>query len=503
MKFRFTLIVLFFMALLFIIASSYTWAQNLPKVPGTDNDIWASPQSRTTEGRYRSNADDFIRPDTHTSVRFDKWFGMAAFMYWGNYNYNPLATLGFATKANDLYIGAFYSGDFWTAAPANNRTEQVPNAVPAGGIAGKRYNVYNNINISPYNVNNVAVLLGFADMGVRITYRTNFQIFSEKDIVFQNQLYKSYHTENGYIAPQIAWAFSKDLISGKGVRPYAAIDLVFDRSYLKTETNGDDNAGNSGEKIGRSANVFSPALSLGLGSYHFYNQDGFRGSFDVDYTFNLKIYDNEYSYVENGKYKTGKFNGTYDNPATINYMGRSYFTNTLTPSVAGSWSKERLALRFKLNLPLTLSVEEASAMMLDDSNLVKGNGNSDKTTTFTFRPDVRLAMQYKIIPDKLNLNVGARIQASAMDLVTIERNYYNNKGERVIPLSQKIYQNDYNPQGRSIASRFHIGPTFYLTENFWVEATTGVSNAFGENAIEVFAEGGLFSFGSILVCLKF
>jgi len=492
MKYRFAIIVLLFIALLFVIASSYTWAQNLP------GNIWTSPQSAATEGRYRSNADDFIRPDTHSGVKFDKWFGLVAFMTDGNYN--PLASIGFAGKVNDLYISAFYSGNFWAGMPANNYTEQMftTGNEPAGGAADRMYNVYNNINVVSQSVNNIALLFGFADMGIRLTYRTNHLLFNQSDIVTGNQLYNSYLAENGYIAPQIAWAMSKDMVSGKGIRPYVTLDLVFDRSYLKTETRGADADSITGERIQRSANVFSPSLGLGLGAYHFYNQDGFRATLDVDYTLTTSIYDNEYSYIENGQYKIGKINGTF-NPGTLPLVERSSFTTTLIPSVAGSWSKERLALRFKLNLPLTLTIDEASTMAVSGSGLIK-NGNNDTTTTFSFRPDIRLALQYKLVPDRLTLNAGARIQASALTLGTIERDYYNNAGEKVTSASTKVHNNSF---GSGIASRFHIGPTFYFTENAWVESNTGVTNAYGDNAIEIFAAGGLFSFGSILVCLKF
>jgi hypothetical protein len=36
-----------------------------------------------------------------------------------------------------------------------------------------------------------------------------------------------------------------------------------------------------------------------------------------------------------------------------------------------------------------------------------------------------------------------------------------------------------------------------------LEANTGVTGAYGDNAIDVFQPGGLFSFGSIMVGLKF
>jgi len=492
MKYRFAIIVLLFIALLFVIASSYTWAQNLP------GGIWASPQSDATEGRYRSNADDFIRPDTHSNLKFEKWFGMVAFK--ADENHNPKASIGFAGKASGLYIGAFYSGNFWAGTPANNYTERqfTEGNEPAGGAANNVYNVYNNINVVSQSDNNIALLLGFADMGLRLTYRTNHLLFSQSGIVTGNQLYNNYYAENGYIAPQIAWAVSKDMVSGKGIRPYVTIELFFDRSYLRTETAGQDADGITGVKIGRSANVFSPAIGLGLGGFHFFNQDGFRATLDLDYTFTTSIYDNEYSYIENGQYKTGKIGGTY-NPGSFPYVERSYFTNTLTPSIAGSWSKEKLALRFKLNIPLTLAIDEASTMAVNGSDLIR-NGNSDTTTTFTIRPDIRLALQYKLIPDRLTLNAGARIQASALTLETVDHDFYNADGQKLPSYTTKIHRDSF---GSSIASRFHIGPTFFFTENAWVEANTGVSNAYGDNAIEIFAAGGLFSFGSILVCLKF
>jgi transcriptional antiterminator Rof (Rho-off) len=461
------------------------WAQNLP------NSIWTSPQSTTTEGRYRSNADDFIRPDSYTGVKFNKWFGLVSFLL--DENSGPVATAGFATKINDLYIGAFYNGNLWANAPVNNYIEQEPATVPAGGSEGKIYNVYNNINVSGTNnpVNNVAVLIGAIDMGFRLTYRTNYQLFNENDIVTGNQLYKNYHDENGYIAPQIAWAMAKDL-SKNGIRPYAALDLVFNRDYQKTETSG----GTTGVNIGRSLNHFDPSLSAGLGGYTLYNQDGFKLSGDVDYVLTFNFYDNEYSYVDGGSYKTGKIKGTYS-PGSFPYVERSYVLNSLTPSLSGSWSKDKVALKFKFNLPLTLSTTEQNDMGLDSSNdLIYVNAN-DSTTTFTFRPDLRLAMQYKLITNKLTLNTGARLQATAITLSTVDRNYYN-MGTKIS--TQKLHRDSF---GTSFVSRFHIGTAFNFSENVWAEATTGVSNAYGDGAIDIFAPGGLFSFGSILVGLKF
>ncbi|WP_461255764.1 TDE2508 family outer membrane beta-barrel protein [Treponema sp. R80B11-R83G3] len=497
--------VIIFASLLLMITAVGAWAQNLP------NNIWSSPQSTTTEGRYRSNADDFIRPDAYTGVKFSKWFGLVSFLHESTNN-SAIANVGFATKANDVYIGAFYNGNFWAGAPANNYIEQEPATVPNGGVAGTVYDVYPNISVTPSPVNNAAILIGVANMGFRLTYRTNYQFFNESDIVTgvtqtsPGQLYSNYQSENGYLAPQIAWAMAKDLTQN-GIRPYVTVDLVFDRLYQKTETVGPDvpvapnPVGNTGAKIGRSENHFDPSLSAGLGGYTFYNKDGFKGSFDFDYVLTFKFYDNEYSYVEGNTYKIGNIKGIYttgNNP----YLEQSYLSNLLTPSLSGSWSKDKVALKFKLNLPLTLENQEKNIMNLNASNNLVYDGASTAYTTFIFRPDLRLAMQYKIIPDKLTLNAGARIQATTLTLETVSITNYN-MGTKTSTQTQHNKSFSNGGTGTQFVNRFHIGAAFNFSENVWAEATTGVSNAYGDGAIDIFAPGGLFSFGSILVALKF
>jgi hypothetical protein len=483
--------------LIAVVAATGVWGQNLP------GGIWTSPQSAATEGRYRSNADDFIRPDAYAGVNFSKWFGMVAFTnkVVQEADVGALATVGFATKVNKVYIGAFYSGDFWTWAPANNYTERqfVGADVPNGGKAGATYDYYDNISATPTPVNNVSVLIGVADMGIRLTYRTNYQFFNKSDIVARRagayQLYKNYQDEQGYIAPQIAWAMAKNLTKN-GIRPYVTFDMGIERDYLKTETD-------AGINIGRSLNHLDPSFAAGMGGYTFLNKDGFRLSTDVDYVLTFNIYDNEYSYMVDDKYKTAKIQGTYS-PASISLLERSFVSNLLTPSLSGQWNKDRLALKFKVNLPLGLVNQEQSPMKLDDNNKMIHTGTSDSLIAFTFRPDLRLALQYKIVPDRLTLNVGARIQSTTIMAGLNGRTLYDEKGNEVNKTT--VHQNSFGDNaggGSRFVSRFNIGPTFNFTENCWLEANTGVTNAYGNNAIDVFQPGGLFSFGSITVGLKF
>ena len=466
-------------------------AQNLP------GNIWTSPQSITTEGRFRSDADNFIRPDSYARVDFDKSFGMLSFL-WDDATFDAIMTAGFAAKAGKLYIGSFYTGNFWTGAPANNYIEQELAEVPSGGSAGTVYNVYNTPSAGGATnpVNNAAILIGVADMGFRLTYRTNYQSFNESNIVTGSQLYKEYRIERGYHAGEFAWAMAKDLTQ-KGIRPYASIDLIFNRDYQRTETAGVDSDGNTGAKTGYSLNYFAPEFSIGMGGYTFYNKNNFAASADIDYVLSLNIYDNEYWYEDNNVNKTGAIKGIYS-PGNNPYMEKFFVSNLITPSMSGSWNKERLMLRFKFNLPLLFCGEDQNAMDINSSGALIYHGSSKSISTFTFRPDLRFAMQYFIIPDRLILNTGARIQTTAITKETVTETNYNNGSKTA---TQKLHQDVF---GSGFVSQFNIGLAFYLTENFRVDATTGIMRAYGnQETIELFAPGGLFSFGRILVSLKF
>jgi hypothetical protein len=371
---------------------------------------------------------------------------------------------------------------------------------PNGGVGDKIYNVYSPISVVTDSVNNASLLFGIADMGFRLTFRSNYQSFNKNNIVVTgtpNQLYKNYRAESGYIAPQIAWAMAKDL-TNNGIKPYVTLDLYFDRDFEKRETAGADTSGNTGERVIRSQNYFEPMLAAGVGGYTFYSSNGFKVSTDLDYALTMKFFDNEYSYIDNGHYKTGKIKGTFS-PGILPYVEQSYMLNSFIPSISSSWSSDRLSLRLKLNLPLMFCTEESNIMGLDSSNRLIYTGDSNSTNTFTFRPDIRLAMQYKIVPQRLTLNAGARIQPTPLIQETVNREIYDTSGTKTA--TQIIHQNS---SSGSFISRFHLGAAFNFTENVWLEATTGITNAYGNiAAIDVFAPGGLFSFGSIMFALKF
>jgi hypothetical protein len=168
--------------------------------------------------------------------------------------------------------------------------------------------------------------------------------------------------------------------------------------------------------------------------------------------------------------------------------------NLLTPSVAGQWSGGNLALRFKLNLPLGFNSTGTTAMRVTGSNLVK-DGADSKASALRFEPNLRLAAQWKAIPDKLHLNMGGRLTFSNIARTTTKRSTYAD--------------NIVNPFGNSTAvattygdtaNALGLGVTFLPTGNLNFEANCGIST---NNSIRAFDAAGLFSFGSILVSLKY
>ena len=531
-----------------MIAVGGLWAQAaLPNNPGTINTrpdpvtgdpvplytaspIFASPQSDASQGRMRSNADDFIRPDAYTNLKFEKWFGMTSYASTGK------ATAGIAKNFGSLYLGAFYNGNFWAGKPANNYTEQT--LLGFRGFPVATYDVYTDrtyydnrpdvfgrpsVDVSTGPVNNAALLIGVANMGFRFTYRTNYQSFKKSDFVIatvatvagqdpgdpdeENTTYtfvRSAQAEQGYIAPQVAWSMAKDLTSF-GIRPYVTFDLDFHRDSRRYETEGYVNGVpvGLGEQIDNSRNYAEPKVAAGLGGVAFVNKDGFKGVVDIDYELIWRTFNNEYSYQTAGLWQTAEIKG-------LNYNGRlttnSYSRNVITPSVAGAWTSGNVGLRFKLNLPMTITGEEVANIgyrrigTIDIPSALVKQGASTETSTFAFQPDLRLALSWRVVP-KLALYLGGRLQTTAISLSTIEGRTYAQDVEA--PFSLTTRKN--NNFGGTFTHNLRLGTTLNISDNVWLEAQTGLWNS--EGRASVFGTGtgsnGLFEFSSILVGLKF
>jgi len=453
---------------LILVSAAVVFSQNQvtsssPAMPG----LTSSPQFSATQGMFRSAADNFIRPDYFTAVTFDKFYTMMSFAD------TLKAQLGYAGKIGNLYISAAYSGSFLANYTPLDYTEQDYAAWPGGS---KKVPVYDFNSTAPFvsgtPENRIALLLGAADMGFRLTFSSvGHEYIGLKDNFAAGTIpFKSYEAERGTISPQIAWAMAKDLTEN-GIRPYALLDLDFVRNYIKSES-----ADGTGVDVRYSLNHFDPKLTLGLGGYTFYKSDGgFVLLADFEYALALKFYENEYSYTDGGgNNKISKINGLNINGALTE---NAYNGHRITPALVGRWSGGPLALRFRLNLPVILYGEESTSMTDTGGDLASG----DKTSAFFigFFPNLRLAAQWKIVP-KLTLNIGGLISFGVSRTTTdiSVREGYGNTNNALT-----------------------IGFTFLPTDNLTFEVSGGIGT---NNAINVFDDdNGLLSFTKLLVGVKF
>jgi hypothetical protein len=427
---------------------------------------------------------------------------------------------------NRLYLGVFYSGSFWANVQSFTSTER-----ELGWLdTTKRVPEYAALPAFSANPSNqIAVLIGIADMGFRLSFRTTYQSFKEGNFAvpddsvpvtpessvdhYYYKYYKSHETQTGLISHQLAWSMAKNL-TGNGIKPWATFDLSFNRAYTKTAEYTDE-TGNwaASAKIGRSENNIAPELNIGLGGYTFVNKNNWRTSADLEYRLRVTAYNNnEYSYTDDsGINKIKKFKGTYDG---TKFFEQSFNDHRIRPSVSTQWNGEKLRLRAKLDLNLIFANTEKNPAQIkeiipaiswipavtDPSGSLVYNGATSDAFNFQFNPDLSLGAQWQIA-SRFFLNIGGRVNIQALSVTTTEGKEYVN--------GEAIEKSDYTTTETAYgATQNHLtlGVTINATDNLSVEAATGLSGITkSNNNLNVFSTEttGLFNFASILVSLKF
>jgi hypothetical protein len=499
--------------LLSIIAAGGLWAQtNTNTATDPDNSNSLSPSNTSTSGRFKTAIDDYISPQDYAGLKLNDWFGYASWATTGQ------PQLGYAKQINNIYLALYYKGTFWGG--FNNfagKEETIPTFM--GGDDDKKLTTYTMPAPLDNPDNSVAVMIGFADMGIRLGFSSTYDSFkSDGDMRVESGVstynhYKNYELENGNLVPQIKWGMAKDLIK-QGIRPYLTVTLNFHQENLKADQyTAPDKT--SGKKILYSQNYFQPTFAAGLGGIAFYNANGFKGSADLDYTLRLTAYSNDYSYVEDNsagvipddyKYGTKTINGTWgpisaSNTALI-LREKSYVYNSIVPSVSGSWSAENLGLKVKLRVNLDFDTTKTTDMdVIRDlaTGITGGNlqkqGNDETRDTFTVTPRLDLGLQYKIIPDKLILNAGGQLRRGITYTTTTVK-VYDFEGKEDGTKASNSKSTGFG----TMTWRLYAGTMFNFTENVWIEAATGI-----QNGVNVFSTGadGLLNFTAIAVGLKF
>jgi len=506
-------------AVLITVMAGSVFAQSIPGVINVDSsnsninvfDIlgsgFESPQSQATQGLFTSAADDFITPTAYTDVGLKKWYGMASFAD------TSIATLGYATKfgggggeegegGGGLYLGLFYSGSFWANVKAFNYSEGTTSWL------GSTKNVrsytsaptFTATDPSPYN--QIAILIGVADMGFRLSFITTHQIFTiNDDTLLGTTPYKTYKDEHGIISPQLAWGMAKDLTE-KGIRPYFTFDLHFFRDYQISEqyVQSGGNYVVSEPSVGRSNNAVAPEFNLGLGGFTLAEKDGWATSLDLTAGLLIVGFDNEYNYTDsNSKKDIKKIKGIGGSGTSLAEISASLFS--IAPSLGTEWIGEKLSLKANLDLNFGFSGLDMNPMEVkNNAGDLQKDGTTAKAAGFAFNPDLQLAAQWQLA-SKLFVNAGGRINLNAVTVITTEGKIYND-GNEVANSDYKSVATTYG----DTENHFTLGVTLNPITNLSIEATTGlaVSNKTSNN-MNVFSTGneGLFNFASILVSLKF
>jgi hypothetical protein len=495
-------------ALLSMIVAGGLWAQST----GPDESGNVSPTNTATSGRYKTAIDDYISPQDYAGLKLNNWFAYASFA-------SPTTPrFGFAKQINDLYLALYYSGNFWGG--LNDwKSEDVKGNGNFYNGEDKDITIYTKPTSFSNPDNSVALLLGVSGMGFRLAFSSTYDSFKKKEDIAINtnspgNFYKSYAWENGNLVPQLKWGMAKDLIK-QGIRPYVTATLNFQRDNVKGEKyTAKDKT--TGEIFESSKNYFEPTIALGMGGFAFYNENGFKGSADLDYTLKLKTYNNSYSYnpdmAVGDKFDTKTFKGTWDGST---FAEKSYVSNSIVPSVSASWSAGNLGLKAKLRTTLDFATDKSTAVVLKyDTAGTKTEGTLQKTgpdvttDTFTFTPRLDLGLQYKIVPNRLALNAGGRITREIKATTTDTKVFANDTETTKSATTKK------ETSFGIMTNRLYAGVQFNFSDNAWVEGVTGVNNG-----VNVFDTGittaptgasittsggnGLFNFTALAFGFKF
>jgi len=504
-------IILMAILLLSVFTTGTLQAQtNIDTKTDPDNSNSLSPTNTSTSGRFKTAIDDYISPQDYTSLNLKNFFSYAL---WAPVTAPGQPQLGFAKQIKNVYLALYYKGTLWGGVNNFASTEEI---IPTfmGSTESKVLTTYNIPTPLDYPDNSLAVLVGFANMGIRLGFSSTYDEFKNDGNMRvvsapnPDKYYTKYELENGNLVPQIKWGMSKDILE-QGIRPYATVTLNFHRENLKVDEYTTYNK-TSGDKILYSQNYFQPSLALGLGGIAFYNKNNLKASVDLDYTLKFTIYNNDYSYAldsspslaPNYTYGTKTINGIWYSTSNTSYNLRemSYIYNSIVPSFSCSWSMGNIGIKTKIRVNLDFDNAKTTDMdvIRDASGKTNGDlqkqGDDKNEDIFTVTPRIDLGIQYKIIPEKIILNVGGLLARSIAYTTTSVRKYdiYGKEDGNGAHNSKNTNYGD-------IKWRLFVGTMFYFTENVWFEAVTGV-----QNGVNVFGTGvdGLFNFTSIALGFK-
>jgi len=460
---------------------------------------YASPTGTTTNNLFVMPQDDYMSVQWYPRVGLENFFATAGL--------SGAANLGFAAKAGNAYIGVSYNGHLFrqvdigyteTKAPFNGGADKTFKTYDANELES----VASLYHSGPYH--NLGILIGVADMGFRLGFFSTYQLFEIKEDSAIEEAgpppvttsIKSAKFEGGQLNPSFTWGMAKDL-TPNGIRPRVGLSLRFGVSstevepYMGATTRG---------KLINTDNSTGIGLSFNLGGYTLKRtESGFTTSVDFTYNFSTTFYgENQYSWVNTieNKINTEKKKGRFVDNGTNQYFITDIMdmSHTITPSLKVIWNSDRVGLGTRLDLPVSInSSGDARYSMNNYSGSSYEYQKLDSTSSVgvSFDPYLYLGSQFRLVPNKFNINIGAGI-----DLSGIGQNEKETKDFVADTDSKEV---DAITSGTN--SYFRVGATLFLTKNVSLDAYTGVSYNRSFNFTGTW--NSLTTFGGILLSLKF
>ena len=366
--------------------------------------------------------------------------------------------------------------------------------------------------------NRYALLFGIGTMGLRLSYASTLGSFSAGNILTEDDgmAYKSYETALGWMVPQLQWGLNSP-ITKIGIRPTVTFDFGIKRDFYRSELYIDPatDFNTNNEEIHYSRNYLQPSLSLGLGGLNVFTKPGFTVDLDLDYSLVLRFYNNDYSYPDaDGKNHILSISGLNDAGVL---MENSFIQNSVSPSVVVEFiGLHRLKFKGTLSLPVTLLSYGETEMQIVPGSFngeLQRDGNDTSLLLIQFSPLLQIGVQFEIIPNRLNLNIGGTLQFASVTwgLLTIE-NYLNADKSGTLTGKSVSYgefnasnYSDLSPTiGTNQISCLSVGFTFAFNKKFALDFMTGLNLDNQGNEVNIFGITGrsLTSFSGILLSLK-
>jgi len=461
---------------------------------------FASPTGSVTYSLFKMPEDNYLDARNYPKVGLEKFFATAGL------SSSSYADLGYAAKTT----GGLYFGIGYTGAPLDYADIGYTEANSSfNGGANKTFKTYADVQNeirtdTPYN--NIRLLFGVADMGFGVGFSSTYQLFEVKEDAMVNTTpVKSYKTEFGNLSPSFVWAMAKD-ITPNGLRP--GVSLFFTFHVDSTEIN-EYHALN--ESWGSNVNTDNyTTIGVGLSSGDYYlkrTEGGFKFSVALAYSLDTTIYgENQFSEVDAvGKKiitekRNGRFNYYGSDTLITNY---TYFFHSISPSLKVIYETERIGIGAQLALPVNIVSRKYTLYHFNNYSGSYFEYKEDReydSTSVDFYPRLYLGSQFKLVPDRFNINIGATIGLSSAGQSQSET---TNIGDPyAVPPVADTTRTSVNPYTQGTSADFSVGATLFFTKNVSLDAYTGVRNTDSFNSFGAFGSS-LTTFSGVLLSLKY